>query len=309
MRKRILITGATGMIGKPLTRKLCNEGAYVKILTGNAKAARSMFEKHFSLEAFNYDNYESPDLLSKLLSDVDVVINLAGANVGAKRWSTEYKDEIYNSRINLTRRLVHAIKHSDSPPSCLISASGVGYYGDKGDEILTEDSSTGNDFLAHVCRDWEREAMYAKDSGARVVIVRTGIVLDKSEGALPKLLIPFRFLFGSYQGSGNQWLSWIHLHDLVNLYVYAIDNEALKGPVNATAPDPVRNKDLIKEAAKILHRKLIIPAPAFALRIALGEFADSLLTGQRAIPEKAMDEGFEFIYPDIRKALADLLPK
>ncbi len=297
------------MIGKPLTRKLCNEGAYVKILTGNAKAARSMFEKHYALEAFNYDNYESPDLLSKLLSDVDVVINLAGANVGEKRWTNEYKEEIYNSRINLTRRLVHAIKHSSTPPACLISASGVGYYGDKGDEILNEDSTAGNDFLAHVCKDWEREAMYAKDSGTRVITVRTGIVFDKSNGALPKLLTPFKFFFGSYQGSGMQWLSWIHIHDLINLYDFAIENESLHGPVNATAPDPKRNKDLIIEAAKILHRKLILPAPAFALRLALGEFAESLLTGQRAIPEKAVNEGFVFEYPDIHTALTNLLQK
>ena len=297
------------MIGKALTRALCNDGAYVKILTGNAKVARSMFDKHFALEAFNYDNYDSPTLLSNLLSDVDAVINLAGANVGGKRWTDEYKEEIYNSRINLTRKLVHGIKQCSTPPSCLISASGVGYYGDKGDEILNEDSPAGNDFLALVCKDWEREAMYARDSGVRVVTLRTGIVLDKSDGALPKLLMPFRFFFGSYQGNGKQWFSWIHINDIVNLYINAVQDNRYTGPVNATTQQPIRNKDLIKEAGKFYHRNLILSAPGFALRLAVGEFADSLLTGQRALPEKALSNGFRFEFPNIHKAFENLLIK
>ncbi|MGB3016803.1 MAG: TIGR01777 family oxidoreductase [Ignavibacteria bacterium] len=307
MRKKILITGATGLIGTALTRRLCSEGAYVKMLTRNAKNATGMFDKHFSLEALEYEKYDTPNLLAKILSDIDVVVNLAGANIGGKRWNKEYKRIIYDSRIDLTRLLVSAIHLSDSKPACLINASGVGIYGDTKDELVTEESRPGNDFLANLCKDWEREAMKAFGLGVRVVAIRTGIVLDKKGGALPKLLFPFKFFVGAYQGSGKQWLSWIHIDDIVSLYTYSIENDELTGPVNGTSPEPVRNKGFVKSAGHVLNRNVAISAPAFALRLAIGEFAESLLTGQRAIPEKAVAAGFEFAFPDLNGALKNLL--
>ena len=307
MRKKILITGATGLIGKALTQRLCKEGAYVKILARNVKTAIGMFDKHYSLEALDYAKYDTPNLLAKILSDIDVVINLAGANIGGKKWNKEYKNLLYDSRIDLTRLLVSAIHLADSKPECLISASGVGIYGDTRDEIITEESRPGNDFLANLCKDWEREAMKAVGLGVRVVAIRTGIVLDKTGGALPKLLFPFKFFVGAYQGSGKQWLSWIHIDDIVSLYTYAIENEELAGPVNGTSPEPVRNKEFVKSAGHILKRNLAIPAPAFALRLAIGEFAESLLTGQRVMPEKAIAADFNFAFPDLNSALKNLI--
>lgn len=307
MRKKILITGATGLIGTALTRRLCSEGAYVKMLTRNAKNAKGMFDKHFSLEALDYEKYDTPNLLARILSDIDVVINLAGANIGGKRWNKEYKRIIYDSRIDLTRLLVSAMQLSDSKPECMINASGVGIYGDTKDELVTEESRPGNDFLANLCKDWEREAMKAVGSGIRVVAIRTGIVLDKTGGALPKLLLPFKFFVGAYQGSGKQWLSWIHIDDIVSLYTYAIENDKLAGPVNGTSPEPVTNKGFVKSAGHILKRNVIVPAPAFALRLAIGEFAESLLTGQRVVPEKAVAAGFKFAFYDLNTALKNLI--
>jgi len=235
--------------------------------------------------------------------------NIQNINIGGKRWNKEYKRIIYDSRIDLTRLLVSAIHLSDSKPACLINASGVGIYGDTKDELVTEESRPGNDFLANLCKDWEREAMKAFGLGVRVVAIRTGIVLDKKGGALPKLLFPFKFFVGAYQGSGKQWLSWIHIDDIVKIYLLALENTKIEGIINAVSPDPVTNKSFIKSVSEFKKTLFQIPVPAFVMKIVAGEFAWNLLTGQKVFPDKLVREGYNFKFPDLNSALSDLFSK
>lgn len=307
MKKTILITGGTGLIGSHVINELCRQGAFVKVLTTNIDNARKVLRKDFTAQFFDWDEYDSPFSLATLMEDVDVIINLAGENVGASRWTGEFKDKIYNSRIQTTKLLVEAIRTSKRQPAVLLSSSAVGYYGFRGDEILTEDSGPGDDFLAKVCRDWETEALKAISSNVRVVTIRTGIVLDKDDGALKQMLAPFRFSVGVYQGNGRQWFSWIHIKDIVRLFLYAMENENVFGALNGDTPNPVTNKELIKTAGEILGKNLIVPVPGFILKIAVGEFADNLLTGQRVSPSKAIELGFKFDYPELKPALQNLL--
>ena len=309
MKKRILITGGTGLIGKRIVSELCSQGAFVKILTRDISKVKSMFPKNFTIEAYNLDDYKTPLLLKKIIEETDVIINLAGANVGEKRWTEEFKSEIYNSRIDITKLLVDAVKLSENKPECFITSIGVGIYGFRGDEIINEESESGDDFLANVCFDWEAEAMKASEYGVRVVSLRTGIVLDKNEGALPKLLMPFKFFIGAYQGDGKQWFSWIHIDDIVNMLLFIIENKNISGAINGTSPEPVTNKMLAEEIGKIKNTKLLIPVPSVILKIAVGEFAENLLTGQKVIPVKAVKNGFEYKYPVLKEALLDLIKK
>jgi len=309
MKKRILITGGTGLIGKRIVSELCSQGAFVKILTRDISKVKSMFPKNFTIEAYNLDDYKTPLLLKKIIEETDVIINLAGANVGEKRWTEEFKSEIYNSRIDITKLLVDAVKLSENKPECFITSIGVGIYGFRGDEIINEESESGDDFLANVCFDWEAEAMKASEYGVRVVSLRTGIVLDKNEGALPKLLMPFKFFIGAYQGDGKQWFSWIHIDDIVNMLLFIIENKNISGAINGTSPEPVTNKKLAEEIGKIKNTKLLIPVPSVILKIAVGEFAENLLTGQKVIPVKAVKNGFEYKYPVLKEALLDLIKK
>ena len=309
MSKRVLITGGTGMIGSHLIKKLIERGDHVKILSRDMEKVHTIFKNHVNVKAIDSNKYIYPEQLSKIIEQTDIIINLAGANVGDKRWSEEYKNEIRNSRINITRLLVDSIRLSENKPELLISASGVGVYGFRGDEIITEDSKPGNDFLSKVCIDWEAEALKAEESGVRVSVIRTGIVLDKNDGALKELLIPFKFFAGVYQGDGKQWFSWIHIIDTVNLYLFVIENVNLKGAINGSSPDPVTNKELIKSISKFKKTIFTAPVPGFILKIAAGEFAENLLTGQRVIPEKAENAGFKFMFPQLSDALKDLFNK
>lgn len=305
--KTILITGATGLIGVRMVNVLCEAGAYVKILSRSPGKAVSLFKQQYAVQEFDWSTYDDPNKLRDLIEDSDVIINLAGANVSGKRWSESYKKEIYDSRIGTTKLIVDSIGLCSKKPECLINASGVGVYGFCGDEVITEDSETGKDFLAKLCADWESEAMKAALFNVRVVTMRTGIVLDKNGGALKEFLTPFKFHFGAYQGSGNQWLSWVHIDDIVRLYIYAIDNKYLSGAVNGTSPFPVTNREFVKTLSEILNIKIILPVPEFILRIVIGEFAKNLTTGQRVYPQKVLDAGFKFGFPELKSALLDLL--
>ncbi|MBK8550317.1 MAG: TIGR01777 family protein [Ignavibacteria bacterium] len=305
--RTILITGATGLIGTWIVNKLCESGASVKIISRNPGKAEKLFKRDYTVQEFDWSNFNDPYKLRDLVEDSDTIINLAGSNVAGKRWSDEYKKEIYNSRIETTKLLVDTIKVCKKRPECLINASGVGIYGFRGDEKINEESDTGNDFLANLCRDWENEANKATQFDVRVVTVRTGIVLDKTGGALKEFLSPFKFKFGAYQGSGNQWMSWIHIDDIVRLYIYSIENRNLSGAVNGTSPFPLTNKDFTKTLGEILNIKIILPVPEFILRIVIGEFAKNLTTGQRVYPQKALDSGFKFGFPELKSALTDLL--
>ena len=280
---RVAVTGATGLIGTRLTATLRARGDEV---TG------------VSLR----EGPPPPDALA----GHDAVVHLAGEPV-AQRWTEKARERIRASRELGTRGLVEAIAAADPMPRVLVSASGVGYYGSHGDELLGEDAPAGDDFLAQVCAAWEREAMAAGEDGVRVVVVRTGVVLDKHGGALAKMLPPFRLGVGGPVAGGRQYLAWIHIDDLVGIYVAAIDDEAWSGPVNASAPEPVTNAVFSKALGRALHRPAIAPVPAVAIRALYGDMAEIVTEGQRAVPRRPLELGYTFTHPDLDEALSDAL--
>jgi uncharacterized protein (TIGR01777 family) len=280
---RVAITGATGLIGKRLSAALRARGDEV---TG------------ISLR----QGPPSPGALA----GADVVVHLAGEPV-AQRWTKGARERIRSSRVEGTRGLVEAIAAADPRPRALVSSSAVGYYGGRGDERLDESSSPGAGFLAEVCVAWEREANAAADHDVRVVTIRTGVVLDKSGGALEKMLPPFKLGVGGPVAGGRQYLPWIHVDDLVGIYVAAIDNDAWSGPVNASAPEPVTNAVFSKALGRALHRPAFAPVPALAIRALYGDMAEIVTDGQRAIPKRALELGYSFTHPDLDEALADAL--
>jgi uncharacterized protein len=239
-----------------------------------------------------------------LLRDADAVIHLAGEPV-AQRWNPAVKQRIRESRVQGTRRLVEILAGLPKPPQVLVCASAIGYYGSRGEDTLTESSPPGTGFLPEVCVAWEREAQAAESLGTRVVMVRTGVVLDPKGGALQRMLPPFRMGLGGRIGTGRQWMSWIHIQDLVSLYVYALDHP-LRGPVNGVAPEPERNSDFTRALASALHRPAILPVPSAMLQLLFGEMSEVLLASQRVLPRQAESAGFSFRYPRLPAALAAL---
>jgi uncharacterized protein (TIGR01777 family) len=236
------------------------------------------------------------------------VVHLAGESIAGGRWTAERKKKIVESRLVGTQNLAESIAKVTRRPAVLVSASAIGYYGDRGDEVLTESSSSGSGFLAQVASGWEAATEPAARAGVRVVAPRIGVVLAGQGGALPKMALPFRFGLGGRVGSGKQWMSWITLDDLVRLLVYAVTNELIRGPVNAVSPQSVTNAEFTRTLARVLHRPAIFPAPAFAVRLVLGEMADELLlASQRVEPKVAMESGFRFQYPQLETALGHAL--
>jgi hypothetical protein len=272
----IAITGASGFIGRHLMRSLAQAGHSVCALRRHAPPAES-----------------------------DVVIHLAGEPV-AQRWTAEARQRIRESRIAGTRNLVDALGRLPRRPKALICASAIGYYGSRGDEILTESSAPGSGFLPEVCVAWEREAQAAESFGIRVVRMRTGLVLAAGGGALQRMLPPFRMGVGGRLGSGRQWMSWIHLEDLTAMFLFAVESQ-VRGPLNGVAPQPATNSEFTRELARMLRRPAVFPVPEFALRLLFGEMADVLLTSQRVVPAAAQAAGFRFRFPQLSPALEDLL--
>ena len=297
---RVLMTGATGFIGRGLTLRLLGAGHRVSAWVRDESWARSLLGPEVDLLCATASIQDQID-------QANVVINLAGESVFAGRWTVSRKRAIVESRLGLTRQIVSAIAGSSSPPTVLISASAVGYYGDRGEEIVEDSAAPGNDFLANLCRDWEACALEAKKSGVRVFIPRIGIVLGAEEGALAKMALPFRLGVGGPIGSGRQYLAWIHLHDLIEVIFTAIDNVRMTGPMIAAAPDPVTSRQLAEAIGAVLNRPSVMPVPGRALRILLGEAAAVLLTGQRVRPRRLEQLGFAWRYPEIDSALADIL--
>ncbi|MBI4887233.1 MAG: TIGR01777 family protein [Acidobacteria bacterium] len=291
---RIVVAGGTGLLGSALSDELRREGHTVTILT------RRPGQSHH----VRWDPYGSITGWAPVLEDADAVINLAGAPIG-RRWNAAHKREIWNSRVRATRTLVSALKSVRRIPPTFISASAIGIYGPRGDEPLTEDSRPGSGFLAGLSAEWEKEALTAGPQ-SRVVLVRTGLVLDRRAGALPRIAQPFQFFVGGPLGSGRQYMSWIHRDDWTALVRWAIGNAAVAGPLNATAPNPVTNLEFARTLGAVLHRPALVPAPAFALRLVLGEMAETALTGQRVFPEQAHARGFEFRHPALEPALRAL---
>jgi len=276
----VAITGASGFLGRALSERLRASGRSVTAISLRTQPPPESF------------------------AGCQAVVHLAGEPV-AQRWTASARDRILNSRIQGTRSLVAGLRKH--PPAVLVSASAVGYYGSRGDEILTEDSPPSSDFLGQVTLEWEQEARAAEQFGVRVVTPRIGVVLGRGGGALAQMLLPFRLGVGGRLGAGNQWMSWIALDDLVSLIEFAITDAALRGPVNAVAPNPVTNAVFTRELAAVLHRPAIFPVPAFALKILFGEMSQILLGGQRAIPQAALRAGFQFRFVELSEALRQII--
>jgi uncharacterized protein len=298
---KIFMTGGTGFVGSFLSRQMAIQDHDITILTRREKPPAP---EHSRIAYLSGDPTVEGDWMAKV-AEHDWVINLAGASIFAY-WTKKKKREIYDSRILTTRNLVRAIAQGDRH-TVLCSTSAPGYYGDRGEETLTEDSPPGDNFLGEVARDWEDEALKAAELGIRVVITRFGIVLGKGGGILGQLVPLFKAFLGGPVGSGEQWFSWIHRMDQVRAYQFLFDHPGLSGPVNFTAPNPVRNRDLAKALGRALHRPSFMRAPAFMMRLVMREMAEVALTGQKIIPKKLLDAGFTFLFPTIDQALTDLL--
>ncbi len=304
MSKRIIITGATGLIGKKLSKSLIDRGDNVVIFSRNKDKAKSIIPG--AKDHIEWD-YSKPEVWNINLENSDAVIHLAGINLFSKRWNENFKKEIIASREVSTRNIANAINSCINKPKVLISASGIGYYGDCGDKILDEDSSAGNDFLADVCKVWEGEARKVEQSGVRSVQIRTGLVLSKEDGALKQMLPPFKFFIGGPLGNGKQWASWLHIDDIVRIYLHAVDNDNLHGPVNAASPNPVTMKEFAKTLGKVLHRPSLFSVPKFALKIVVGEAAEVVIASQRVDVKKLLSSGFKFKFNFVEEALINLL--
>jgi uncharacterized protein (TIGR01777 family) len=295
----LVISGASGFIGSYLVQHLRGRSHSLKLLT------RKRPEHGFPDGWVLWQPGTSGEW-QRFLDGADGVINLAGEPIAERRWSEAQKEKIRSSRITATRALVDAIAEAKEKPKFLISGSAVGYYGPRGDEILTETTKSGEGFLAAVCREWEDEARRAETQGVRVVLLRTGIVLGKGKGALAKMVRPFKFFVGGPLGSGKQWMPWIHIADEVGLIEFLMERPDATGPFNATAPNPVTMEDFCKALGDVLNRPAWATVPASVLTLVLGEMADMLLTGQRAVPQAAQDSGYQFKYPTILEALQSL---
>jgi uncharacterized protein len=298
---RILISGASGLVGRALASALRTDGHAVARLVRPGSVA--------SAGDVSWDPMAATVDVSAM-DGTDAVVHLSGANIAAGRWTPSRKALLRSSRIGTARVLVDTLANLRRKPAVFLCASATGYYGNRGDEILTESSGPGTDFLSLLARDWEGEAARAELSAIRAVILRFGIILSGKGGALPKMLMPFRFGFGGRLGTGDQWMSWIALEDCIEIIRAAIGNAELRGPLNVVAPNPVRNAEFTRVVAAVLHRPAIFPVPAFALRIAVGEMADALLASQRALPEQliAMDYRFrsDNLETTLRATLAEV---
>jgi uncharacterized protein (TIGR01777 family) len=302
--KKIIITGATGSVGRRILQKLDSRKDEVIVFTQNAQQALIKLPAVNNIYKWDYNR---PDEWKQYLNGVDAVVHLAGANLGAKRWTDEYKKLAYKSRIVSTRNLVEAIKSVEQKPKVFITSSAVGYYGNRYDEILDENSTPGNDFLANLCKDWEKEADKVEQYGVRRVSLRTGLVLMKDEGLVKQLLLPFKLFIGGPLGNGRQWFPWIHINDVIEIYLRAIDNENIKGPVNLASPGIVRMEEFAKTFGRVLRRPSILPIPKLAMKIVAGEVADYAVMSQRISVEKILNTGYQFKFEDLEEALKDLL--
>jgi hypothetical protein len=304
---RTVIAGGSGFLGRSLADALLAAGHRVQILTRKQPQAPSGAPAQPDYIHWTPDGTAN-GLWASPCSGADAIVNLAGESLASGRWSPRRKAQLRDSRILSTRSLARFIAESEQPPATLVSASGVGYYGDRGRDELTERERPGKGFLAELAVEWEREALAAERAGTRVVLLRTGAVLDPREGALAKMILPFRLYAGGPLGSGRQFMSWIHRDDWVSFAKWAVETTGVRGPQNVTSPNPVTSAEFARALGRAIGRPAVIPAPAFALKILLGDMAGPLLLhSQRAVPAKALAGGFRFAYPRVDEALADLL--
>jgi len=296
----ILITGGTGFIGSFLCDRLARDGHFLTLISRSP-------EKYTEESAKNQSHISWDSDLSKAMDKADVVINLVGENLFGKRWTDEVKKRLYSSRIDLTNKLVDAMRESSTPPDLMISASGINYYGDSGDEVLTEEHGPGDDFLANLCVDWEAAAMKAHDLGVRVAIPRIAPVLEDNDGIIDKMKLPFSLFVGGSLGSGDQYLSWIHMYDMISALIVPIENPEISGPYNAASPNPVQMDEFASTMGRVMNRPSLFRVPEFVLNTVLGEAATPVLASLRIQPKVLQKAGFEFHFADLEVALGDIL--
>jgi uncharacterized protein (TIGR01777 family) len=307
---RIVVAGGTGFLGRPLAESWAEDGHDVRVLTRSLPSGQTRHDSGTGVPGITRAGW-TPDGRAEgawlaEIDGADAVVNLAGTPLDRGRWTARRKAELRDSRVLPTRSLALAIARAASPPTVFVSASGIGYYGDTGSGPVTEASPAGADFLARLCVAWEQETEAAAHR-TRVVLTRSGVVFGEGGGALPRLTLPFRFFAGGRLGSGRQYLSWIHRLDWTEMVRWAVATSTVKGPLNVTAPHPVTNSEVARAIGRALRRPSLLPAPAFAIRLALGEMADMILTGQRALPQRPLALGYHFRYPEIDIAFRDLL--
>ena len=301
---KILITGSTGLVGTALTQDLQRAGHTVCRLIRPNTSTQTIGNSH----GFDVNWNPATGELGGAAVGADAVVNLAGASIADGRWTPQRKQLLRSSRVDTTRAMVQALAKMSARPRVLVSASATGYYGNRGDETLTEASQPGNDFLSEIAKEWESEALKAEAVGIRVVRARFGVILSKQGGALPQMLRPFQFFVGGKIGSGTQWLSWITLDDAVAILRSTLENANIIGALNVVSPQPVTNAQFTNFLAAALHRPALFPAPAFALRLLLGEMADTLLlSSQRVLPAQLLKLNHQFLHPDLATALAAIL--
>jgi hypothetical protein len=310
IEKKIIVTGATGLIGRRLCNRLIAQNWQVVVFSRQPEKARNVLPG-----AAEYVAWTPGELgdWAKSLEGARAVVHLAGAPISegllGPRWTAEYKARIRDSRVEGTRSLVAGLAEAKQRPQVLVSASGAGYYGHRDDTPLAENAAPGDDFLAQVCVDWEREARRAEELGIRTVCTRNGLVLDPDSGVLPQIMQPFRFFSGGPVYPGTQWYSWIHPIDEIGIILLALDNTQASGPINATAPQPVTSREFSDILGKVMGSPSWLPVPEFAIHSILGEMADLITTGQRVLPRKAQELGYEFRFPELEPALRDLLKR
>ena len=306
---RVVITGGTGLIGRALSANLAADGHEVIVLTRSPERSTHLPDR---VQAERWDA-RTAEGWGHLADGADAIVNLAGSSIAGEgffptRWTDEQRRLIRESRLNSSSAVVQAVSQAEQKPRVVIQASGVGYYGYRGDESLTEEAEPGDDWAARfTVEEWEPSTAPVEEMGVRRAVARTGVVLSTEDGALPRLLLPFRLFVGGPMGSGDQWYSWIHLEDQARALRFLIENEEARGAFNISAPNPVRNGELAKLIGKVMGRPSWIPVPGFALRLAFGEVAEVVLKGQRAVPKGLLDLGFEFHFPAAEAAIKDLL--
>lgn len=304
---KVAITGATGFVGSRLVERLHAQGNQILVFSRNPGKAKQVFPDNTypNLEIIAYTPTESGSW-QQSIAGCDAVVNLSGEPIAEKRWTPEQKQTILNSRKLGTQKIVEAINQANPKPAVLVNSSAIGYYGTSETAAFDETSSAGNDFLSTVCKEWETEAQKVKDSGTRLVIVRTGIVLGMG-GALAKMLPPFKMFAGGPIGSGRQWFSWIHRDDLVNLILFALSHPEIEGVLNGTAPNPVRMNELAQTLGEVLNRPSWLPVPSFVLEGLLGDGAQVVLEGQQVLPKRTLSQRFEYQYSTLKPALTEIV--
>ncbi|WP_078381763.1 TIGR01777 family oxidoreductase [Sutcliffiella halmapala] len=299
---KIAIAGGTGLVGSALTDYLVDKGHHIYILTRNSS------NKKEKPQIMYVEWLQTGSVPENSLEGIDAIINLAGESINSSRWTKQQKRKIIESRLSATKEMHRIVNTMQKKPEVFVNASAIGYYGTSLNETFTEKKTTpGSDFLASTVFSWEKEAEQIKELGVRTVFTRFGIVLDKNEGALPKMVLPYKMFVGGKIGSGDQWMSWVHIKDVVCAIAFCIDNKEIEGPVNVTAPTPLPMKDFGKILGSVISRPHWFPTPGFALKLALGEMSELVLKGQKVLPVKLEESGYNFFYNQLEDALSNIL--